>query len=91
MALSVEDHYVRVQTNNGEELILMRLSVAIKETGSSIGEQVHRSHWVGFDQIQAVERDGARVFLAMSTGARIPVSRANMPKLKAAGMLATRA
>lgn len=90
VALSVEDHYVRVQTKNGEELVLMRLSDAIKEIGSSVGDQVHRSHWAGFEHVDAVERDGARVFLAMTTGARIPVSRANMSKLKEAGLLPVR-
>ncbi|MEP1537351.1 MAG: LytTR family DNA-binding domain-containing protein [Paracoccaceae bacterium] len=90
VALSVEDHYVRVQTKNGEELLLMRLSDAVKEIGSSVGDQVHRSHWAGFEHVKAVERDGARVFLTMTTGARIPVSRANMPKLKAAGLLPVR-
>lgn len=90
VALSVEDHYVRVQTHKGEELILLRLSDAMREVGSTIGEQVHRSHWVAFDQVQNVTRDGTRVFLEVSTGARIPVSRSNMTKLKEAGLLPSR-
>ena len=42
-ALMAEDHYVRVITSAGEDLILMRLSDAIKETGDLKGLSVHRS------------------------------------------------
>jgi hypothetical protein len=37
VALSVEDHYVRVRTTRGEEMILMRLSDAIRETAPETG------------------------------------------------------
>lgn len=91
VALSVEDHYVRVQTLKGEELILMRLSDAMREVGGTPGAQVHRSHWAAFDAVAAVRREGDRAILTMSTGVKIPVSRANLPKLKEAGLLPERA
>lgn len=87
VALSVEDHYVRIQTTKGEELVLLRLSDAIREIGSTRGAQVHRSHWAAFDQVKSVRRDGDRAILTMATGADIPVSRANLPKIKEAGLL----
>jgi DNA-binding LytR/AlgR family response regulator len=65
----------------------MRLSDAIRETGDSLGAQVHRSHWAGFDHVARVERLGDRALLHMNTGDQIPVSRANLPKLKEAGLL----
>ncbi len=87
VALSVEDHYVRIRTLKGEEMVLMRLSDAIAEVGDTPGARVHRSHWVAFDKVRAARRDGDRAVLTMVTGPDIPVSRANLPKLKEAGLL----
>lgn len=87
VALSVEDHYVRVRTTQGEELVLMRLSDAIREVGDTIGLQVHRSHWIAQGQVTAATRKGDGATLTMSDGADIPVSRANLSKLKEAGLL----
>lgn len=87
VALCVEDHYVRVHTLKGEEMLLMRLSDAMREVGDTQGAQVHRSHWAAFDQVKAVRREGDRAILTMSTGLELPVSRANLPKIKAAGLL----
>lgn len=87
LALSVEDHYVRVQTATGSEMLLMRLSDAMKETGNLHGAQVHRSHWVSFAAVHGARRDGDRAILTLVSGAEIPVSRANLPKVREAGLL----
>jgi hypothetical protein len=87
VALSVEDHYVRIGTTKGEEMLLMRLSDAIKETGDTRGLQVHRAHWVALDQVTAARRKGDGAILSMQTGPDIPVSRANMPAIREAGLL----
>jgi len=87
VALSVEDHYVRIQTVNGEEMVLMRLGDAIRETGDTDGAQVHRSHWVAWTQVVSAKRKGDRAILTMATGQEIPVSRANLAKIKEAGLL----
>ena len=87
VALSVEDHYVRIRTTKGEEMLLMRLADAIREVGSTPGSQVHRSHWAAFDQVARVEKHADRATLQMTGGIDIPVSRSNLPKLKEAGLL----
>lgn len=87
LSLTVEDHYTRVRTTAGEHLLLMRLSDAIKEVGDTPGAQVHRSHWAAWDQVTAARRDGDRAILTLSDGTDIPVSRANLPKIKDAGLL----
>lgn len=87
VAIAVEDHYVRIYTLKGEEMILMRLADAIRETGETKGAQVHRSHWANFEHIARFERQGDRAVLHMTTGLSVPVSRANMPKLREAGLL----
>lgn len=87
VALSVEDHYVRIRTERGEGLVLMRLGDAMRETGAVPGLQVHRSHWVATGQVRAVRRRGDGAVLTMATGPEIPVSRAHVAALRAAGLL----
>ena len=87
VALSVEDHYVRVRTTQGEEMVLMRLADAIRETRGVPGLQVHRSHWVALDQVRAAARRGDGAVLTMATGPEIPVSRANVAEIREAGLL----
>lgn len=88
VALSSEDHYVRVQTTQGEELVLLRLSDAIREAAPTAGLHVHRSHWVAVNAVQSARRDGDRAVLSMTHGPDIPVSRANLALIKDAGLLA---
>ena len=87
VSISVEDHYVRVRTKQGEEMLLLRLTDAIAETAPTPGVKVHRSHWVATEAISAATRRGDGAILQMTTGPDIPVSRANVPKLKGAGLL----
>ncbi len=87
VAISVEDHYVRIRTDKGEEMILMRLADAIKEVGQTAGLQVHRSHWVATAAVTSAKRTGDRAILTMSQGADIPVSRTYVPAIKEAGLL----
>lgn len=87
VAISVEDHYVRIRTDKGEEMILMRLADAIKEVGQTPGLQVHRSHWVATAAVTSAKRTGDRAILTMSHGADIPVSRTYIPAIKEAGLL----
>lgn len=87
VALSGEDHYVRVQTDKGDEMVLMRLADAMREVGGMPGAQVHRSHWVAFEAVAGARRQGDRAILTLTTGAEIPVSRSNLPKVRAAGLL----
>lgn len=87
LSLSAEDHYVRVRTTGGEELVLMRLADAIAETPPVEGLRVHRSHWVAIAAVRTARRTGDRALLTLGDGAEIPVSRANLPRLRERGML----
>ena len=87
VSLSVEDHYVRVRTKKGEEMILMRLGDAIREVGDTPGLQVHRSHWIALDQVTMASRKGDGAVLSLQYGPDIPVSRANVRKIREAGLL----
>lgn len=87
IALGVEDHYVRVHSAERTEMLLLRLSDAIKEMEPLEGMQVHRSWWIARDAILASKRDGRNLRLSLSGGLEVPVSRAYVTKLKQTGWI----
>ena len=87
VSISSEDHYIRVVTTKGDEMILMRLSDAMLEVGATQGLQVHRSHWVALDQVIAVDKHKDRAELTLTGGAIVPVSRSYLPALRDAKLL----
>ncbi|MCY0096112.1 LytTR family DNA-binding domain-containing protein [Hoeflea ulvae] len=81
--LEVQDHYVRVVTSRGSELLLMRLGDAIAEAGP--GQQVHRSHWVAEHEDNALLRGNGkngRLSVNAADGADVPVSRTFAPRVQ---------
>ena len=84
ICLQMEDHYVRVHTALGSELILMRLSDAVSRTGRE-GLQVHRSWWVASDAIAHVVRDGRNFRLKLLNGLEVPVARRAVSRLRGLG------
>jgi hypothetical protein len=84
-ALEMEDHYLRVHTSTGNDLILHRLSDALSEVEGLDGMQVHRSYWVAREAVQTTERDGRKLQLVLKNGLKVPVSRNNVAALRAAG------
>ena len=74
-ALSSEDHYLRVHTDRGEELILMRLADAVRELDAAAGMQTHRSWWVARDGIAKISNFDGKQTLTLKSGATALVSR----------------
>lgn len=87
IALEMEDHYVRVHTALGSELVLMRLRDAMSHVAHIEGAQVHRSWWVARLAVEDVSREGRNVRLVLAGGLEAPVSRAQVSELKDAGWL----
>ena len=87
LALQGEDHYVRVHTALGSELVLMRLGDAIEELGGLAGERVHRSWWVAREAVGAARVTGRRAALTLTSGLDVPVSREATLRLRRAGWL----
>ena len=85
IALEMEDHYVRVHTALGSELVLMRLRDAVAHVAHIEGAQVHRSWWVARLAVEDVIREGRNVRLVLAGGLEAPVSRAQVSELKDAG------
>jgi hypothetical protein len=75
VALQAEDHYLRVHTTLGSDLVLMRLSDAVAAIEPDLGLQVHRSWWVAHDAICEVMRSEHRTHLKMRNGLLVPVGR----------------
>jgi hypothetical protein len=84
LALTAEDHYLRVITGAGSDLILMRLSDALAELGEQAGLQVHRSWWVAHGAVAALSRDGGRLSVMLTNGLEVPVSRTYAAAVRAA-------
>lgn len=87
LAISVRDHYVDVQTRRGTVSLLLRFRDAIAELDPLAGVQVHRSYWVAWEAIEAVEREGVKLYLKLTHGARVPVSKNHRYKLEARGLI----
>jgi hypothetical protein len=85
--ISVRDHYVDVLTDLGQASLLMRFSDAVAEAHPVPGAQVHRSYWVAWEAVAQAERDGAKVYLHLANGQRVPVSRNYRGKLEERGLL----
>ena len=84
-AVEAEDHYLRLHTSKGQDLILMRLSDAIVELDGVEGAQTHRSWWVARDGIDGAKRGDGRARLTLKTGVEAPVSRTFARALREAG------
>jgi hypothetical protein len=84
-AVEAEDHYVRVHTDRGSTLILMRLADATAELEGLEGARVHRSWWVARAAVAGAARRGAQTVLKLAGGVEAPVSRAQVAELRRAG------
>lgn len=84
-AVEAEDHYLRLHTSRGQDLILMRLADAVAELDGLEGAQVHRSWWVARAALTDVKLGDGRATLTLKDGAQVPVSRTYAKALREAG------
>ena len=84
-AIQSEDHYLRIHTDRGSDLVLMRLSDALTELEGLEGAQTHRSWWVAKDAVRGVSRGDGRATLTLEGGLTAPVSRRYARALREAG------
>ncbi len=85
IAVEAEDHYLRVHTEAGAELVTARFSDALEELAPMAGHQTHRSWWVAADAIEAVRWRRGRGELRLAGGLTVPVSRTYTAALKKEG------
>lgn len=86
-AVEAEDHYLRVRTNAGQDLILLRMADAMAELEGLEGMQVHRSWWVARAGIADARRGDGRATLTLKDGSIAPVSRTYAAELRRRGWI----
>jgi DNA-binding LytR/AlgR family response regulator len=75
IALETEDHYLRVHTDGGSALILMRMADAVALLDPRLGAQVHRRWWVTQAAVVDVRTEGQKLSLCLIDNTRVPVGR----------------
>lgn len=85
IAIEAEDHYVRVHTDTGSELLQMRFSDALHELERAYGYRLHRSWWVAAEAIEAVRWTRGSGEARLPGGLVAPISRTYAGALKSAG------
>lgn len=85
IAVQADDHYLRVHTDAGEEMVTLRFTDALAELERAHGFRTHRSWWVAADAVEAVSWRRGVGEARLAGGLVAPVSRTYAPAVKAAG------
>jgi hypothetical protein len=81
-AFSAEDHYLRVYTDKGEDLILLRFADALRELPQTKGLQIHRSWWVHIEAVDAVISENGKKLAHLKNDVKAPISRTYLKDAK---------
>jgi DNA-binding LytR/AlgR family response regulator len=84
-AIAAEDHYLRVHTDLGNDLVLMRIGDAAALLEPLPGARVHRSWWVARDAVTGSRSTNGNIMLELAGGLEVPVSRSAKRDLAADG------
>lgn len=85
IAIEAEDHYLRIHTDAGSDLVLMRMTDACALLPDAAGARVHRSWWAARGAVAALARRDGRAELTLQSGLTVPVSRAMQASLRERG------
>ncbi len=91
LALQAEDHYVRIFTKSGAELIHCRFGDAVAKMPSELGLRVHRSWWVAGNAVRSAKRGSRRWHLNLLTDVSVPVSDSFVQAVRERGWLRRKA
>jgi len=83
--MQMQDHYLHVHTDQGNGLVLGRMSDAVADLQGTDGLQVHKSWWVSQAAIDCVRQENRKRTIRLKDGTVIPVGRSFAPALRAAG------
>ncbi len=84
ICLEMQDHYVRVHTDRGSAMLLLRLQDAIAELDVSAGRQVHRSWWVLDEAVESFDMVRRAGSIRLRNGLAVPVSRRYLQDVRTA-------
>lgn len=85
IAVEAHDHYLRVHTDAGAELVTMRFADALDELAGAHGMRVHRSWWVAAEAVESARWRRGSGEVRLAGGLSAPVSRTYAPLLREAG------
>lgn len=83
LAVQAEDHYLRVHTDAGDALLLMRFADALQALDALDGLRIHRSWWVARSAVEDARWSRGRGDLTLTGGLTAPVSRAYAESVRA--------
>ncbi|MES0881286.1 LytTR family DNA-binding domain-containing protein [Roseibium sp. SCP14] len=75
LRVEAQEHYVRLIGRTESQMVLYRFIDIVAELSEDLGMQIHRSHWVAYSAIERSLREGGRLWLVLTEGTRVPVSR----------------
>lgn len=87
LALQAEEHYVRIYSGDGSQLVHCRFGDAVEEMPPELGLQVHRSWWVAESAVRAAQRGQRRWQLELTSDVTVPVSDSFVAAARARGWL----
>ena len=74
--LIAQEHYTKVVTDGGAQLLRGKISAAADQLPDGLGMRVHRSYWIAYSHAREVVKDApGRFSIVTSDGERIPLSR----------------
>lgn len=76
ISLRAANHHIEVSTPMGQGRVLMRLADAEADLTALPGLRVHRSWWVNLTHVVATETRPGGIDLILTSGQKVPVSRA---------------
>jgi hypothetical protein len=75
IAIEAQDHYLKVYSSRGNEMILLRLADALVELNGIEGARVHRSWWVARESLVSADKGNGKATLTLKGDLKVPVSR----------------
>jgi len=77
--MTAADHYIEVFTDQGSHMHRITMKAAVDRVEKNEGLRVHRSHWVAYEAMLSLEKNGERFFLTLRNGQKVPVSPKALP------------
>lgn len=75
-AIKAEEHYIRIWSAAGTDLVRYRFADAIAELPAAHGSRIHRSWWINWDSAAGWRERGRALEITLCNGLRVPVSLA---------------
>ncbi|WP_448564977.1 LytTR family DNA-binding domain-containing protein [Thalassotalea ganghwensis] len=82
LCLEMSDHYLKVHTDKGHHLLLMRFKDALKQLEHFPGIQTHRSWWVAKDAVACTQKDRRKLVVVLENDLQVPVSKTYQDDVK---------